>query len=531
VANIFQRLTKRSARRGGHSTEPRLTLAAFGKHPGWDDHIPGIGVETDVLAYLMQNLYVSGIGGQIDSGAWESLEPEKHLDGFDHTFLWLSGADAVLGLIWSSMDRKGRSKYPMVLCLHGEGGIAPELLLGRPQVVMNQVREGCKASNSAHHVGLECRAAQDQLRAWLASHTSGISPGSLGLDQKRRYLNHPAFGADQLGLCRVMHELDIAMGRSPHRSPENTGVADLRPYHVRVPLCSDSPDEGMLLWIAFLHCALPEGVPRLVIGRHGANWLDLILGDVAGNDLFCLQASPKALPLATDVPYDLSQDSRRRMGELEAQFLGVAPPAGPPGKALETDKTPVESGPQSPPAPVAEAPRRRFPGGILLGLGLLALVLGIWLGPRMGSASRNVREGTDQVAPNAQPAPAAPLSGSMRPAAEAQQLADAQARDQKYQLALNEAQAALNRQDYAEAIQRAESALAIKTNDLAAGQLKSEAVRLQAAAAERIKEQDGKYQLALNDAQTAFNRQDYAQAIKNAELALTIRTNDAPAVD
>jgi hypothetical protein len=34
------------------AVQPKLSLAAFGKHPGWDDHIPGIGVETEGLANL-----------------------------------------------------------------------------------------------------------------------------------------------------------------------------------------------------------------------------------------------------------------------------------------------------------------------------------------------------------------------------------------------------------------------------------------------------------------------------------------------
>ena len=41
-------------------------MGAFGKHPGWDDHILGIGVETETLAQVKQALYVGGIGGQID---------------------------------------------------------------------------------------------------------------------------------------------------------------------------------------------------------------------------------------------------------------------------------------------------------------------------------------------------------------------------------------------------------------------------------------------------------------------------------
>src|SRR5688572_28846945 len=81
ITPMFQRLKPRG--RNSALATPRLTFAAFGKHPGWDDHMPDIGVVTEALATLKQNLYVGGIGSQIDSGAWERLEPEKRIEGFE----------------------------------------------------------------------------------------------------------------------------------------------------------------------------------------------------------------------------------------------------------------------------------------------------------------------------------------------------------------------------------------------------------------------------------------------------------------
>src|SRR5437762_12928007 len=89
MKDLFKRMANTSVPSQKTSAGSRVILAAFGKHPGWDDHIPGIGVDTETLARVKQALYVSGIGGQIDSGAWERLEPEKRLEGLDHTFLWL----------------------------------------------------------------------------------------------------------------------------------------------------------------------------------------------------------------------------------------------------------------------------------------------------------------------------------------------------------------------------------------------------------------------------------------------------------
>ena len=121
------------------SVQPMINLAAFGKHPGWDDHIPGIGLETEGLANLKQLLYVTGIGGQIDSGGWEKLEAGKRLEGFDHTFLWQRQGQLLLGRLWSSTDRKGRAKYPMVICVESQG-ISPGRLVtsGKMAAVRSQ---------------------------------------------------------------------------------------------------------------------------------------------------------------------------------------------------------------------------------------------------------------------------------------------------------------------------------------------------------------------------------------------------------
>jgi hypothetical protein len=84
---------------GGGSRGPleRAYVGAFGKHPGWDDHIDDIGLETEYLTELKRCLYIEGIGGNIDSGAWQRLETELHAQPFEHQFVWLRGDDILVG--------------------------------------------------------------------------------------------------------------------------------------------------------------------------------------------------------------------------------------------------------------------------------------------------------------------------------------------------------------------------------------------------------------------------------------------------
>src|SRR5205085_2200920 len=86
---------------------PALHLAAFGKHPGWNDHLDDLGLDTAPLVNAKRLLYIQGISQNIDSGAWDKLEdtapvsdgtpllaPIARLDLFRHDFLWYMPGDS-----------------------------------------------------------------------------------------------------------------------------------------------------------------------------------------------------------------------------------------------------------------------------------------------------------------------------------------------------------------------------------------------------------------------------------------------------
>ncbi len=124
---FIKRLSRLFGGSGKH--EPAAHLAAFGKHPGWNDHLDDLGLDTNPLVSAKRMLYMQGISQNIDAGAWEALEAGEpgasraaiaRLDLFRHDFLWNlpDGNNQALlaGRLWSSSDGKGRAKYPMVLC-------------------------------------------------------------------------------------------------------------------------------------------------------------------------------------------------------------------------------------------------------------------------------------------------------------------------------------------------------------------------------------------------------------------------------
>jgi hypothetical protein len=507
---------------------PRLALAAFGKHPGWDDHIPGIGVESETLAVIKQKLYVGGIGSQIDSGAWEKLEPEKRLAGFDHTFLGFRGGHVLFGQLWSSTDRKGRSKYPMVLCLDAEG-ISADFILRELAPLMEKLRESCKAVTTAELVAAECRAAQERFRGLL---NGGMNPAAISqtLEQRRRFLERPELGQDRIGLCRVLHELNSATG---------SGQAG-RSRHFRVPMAATSRNEALLLWAAFFHSAIPNTAPLSLISRESTDWLDVIVGEPADTDFFCLQASLKALPLATQIPYELGPELKAHFAQVEDKFLT--------GRPVAPDKTvaPAILGIPAVKKGYSAASHPPKMGGKSRTTGVIVAVVVIVL---VGIAAGFLLFGRKPAPPPVETTrPAAPtnattvssssaVTGAVKTAVESPKPAPApppvtpgpsETDTAQYQAATNAAAKALARGDYQKAVDQAQIALNLRHQDAAATALASDAQ--QGLAFSKVAaEQQQKYAAAMQAGAQALKQTNYDEVIHQAGLALEIKPNDPAA--
>lgn len=331
-----------NAQSTGETLPPQLTLAAFGKHPGWDDHIPGIGLVTENLAQIKQSLYVAGIGGQIDSGAWEKLDAGKRVEGFNHTFLWLRSRQVILGQFWSSTDRKGRVKYPMVLCVESQG-VTPRFLLTRVRPELERLRDACRSVATAEQVSATCATGQERMDALLSSHSGAELQALEPVEARRRFLEHQSLGPNRLGLLRVQHELASAFDTLLSRGNSARDIANVRARHLRVPLAGDSTAAQLVLWAEFFQCAVPPNVPVLLISREGADWIEVINGEPAKDDFFCLQASPAAIPITTQIPYELPPESKARLQDLERKFLNTTSASVPPPLPGEPKAAPPAS--------------------------------------------------------------------------------------------------------------------------------------------------------------------------------------------
>ncbi len=337
---------------------PQLYLAAFGKHPGWNDHTDDLGLDTAQLVNAKRLLYIQGISQNIDSGAWDKIDaapqaarenaasvsepsdsgddspstattvtvapvstessPEVpptapptaagRLELFRHDFLWhMPQPTPILlaGRLWSSSDGKGRDKYPMVLCSQ-LSDLSAQFAVRIVLPFLGQVQERCVAATTASAV----RGIIDSEREILRSRISeNIPPHPLTAKELIAIANHPDLQPNREGFLRIVYQFASGGGgMSTFRPVPAKNAAPRRPEQVRLPNCGLSPQEALLFWLRFALTFLDPSTPMLLFAPDqgaAAPWVDLIAGEPAPGNLFCIKAGAKTLPFTSDIPYTL----------------------------------------------------------------------------------------------------------------------------------------------------------------------------------------------------------------------------------
>lgn len=308
--------------RGAGTASPveRTFLTAFGKHPGWADHIADFALPTDRLSMIYKALYTDGIRGNIDSGAWTRLSDDRKLPGFDHVFVWRFAHETIVGMIWPSSDQVGRSEYPMIACAQVEEFPSTERL--RNVVgVLSDIRGQCTSTTSADAVRNIIGHGQARLRSAAGEFESGTPTEP---DPLATLAACPAMGPELRGLRFVLYQIEREMGL--YRSkPGQDGAAftktiTARPQQFRAPACADSQAEAASLWIRFMLTQVDRRTAILALVPAGCPWIDVLVGWPGITQLFCMRASPKQIPPTTEIPYEPPAEFNQRMDQLLAPF-------------------------------------------------------------------------------------------------------------------------------------------------------------------------------------------------------------------
>jgi hypothetical protein len=305
ISRIFKRLFSGLATPG--DTVPGIRLGAFGKHPSFDDHLDDPGLSSPALVDARRILYADAIRANIDSGAWERLEPGQRLSQFDHTFLWsLSKRDEILivGRMLPSKDAKGRDKYPLVLCAELRG---PTALGATPATIERlEVLAGqCVEASTRSDFGAALNTARAEFPSVLLQ--PSLAPPVRELVEGFNAAGNDAIECFARCLYAVQRELAPIADR---QTATGTG-------HVRLPLPPGMEDAAALTaWLAVIHRWLPELRGVLLVKPRGQPWVDALVPIPLPVQLECIRKGTSLVPLACDVPYNLDPQIIQRAHEL-----------------------------------------------------------------------------------------------------------------------------------------------------------------------------------------------------------------------
>ncbi len=385
MSDFYKKFLLEDIRKLGTTSGHRIFLGAFGKHPGWDDHVEDLGLETESLIQAKTLLYVQGIGGQIDAGAWEKLDAGQQIPAFAHLFLWQRAGQFLIGRMWSSSDGKGRTRYPMVVCAHCAGVPLPwalNLVLPR----LEAIEQACLLTKSAADVRAILDRSRNELRGAVAKMGTSTTDASVGVEARNEFVSSAELGPQQEGWFRILYQMQSQMSAfAAGRFSGKGDVSALRPQQVRVPKCARAAEQSILLWTEFFVSQIDPAAPLLLTVPLEESWVDVTVGEPTPHEFFCLRAKLKALPLVSEVPYNLEAGFREQARQFLASFQSGRNP-----------RTPVSAPAPTRPATATGSNKPRFlkwfvAGGVLLLLAAAAAMFIVPIKSRVASVSTPVQ--------------------------------------------------------------------------------------------------------------------------------------------
>lgn len=308
----------------------QVHLAAFGKHPGWNDHIDDLGLETQRLIDVKRILYIDGVGGNIDSGTWEKLDETERLDDFKHIFVWHTAKDWVVGRFWSSTDGKGRARYPMVVCAQCQG-LPLAWVVSQVLPRLEAIQQQCVEATEAEQVRAIMDDARRELRE-LANKADLQQPdSSASLESLVTLADHPLMGEAHEGLLRILYQVD----RERSAGSDSGAKSQTQRTQLRVPSCTDSPAQSIELWVEFVRGLLGDASTFLVIVPLDFQWVDLLIGEPVRAQFFCIKVQTSKMPLTTEIPYKLEDTFIQQVNQMITEVRQGASTVGSTKQPLE----------------------------------------------------------------------------------------------------------------------------------------------------------------------------------------------------
>lgn len=291
-----------------------LSLFALGKHPGWNDHVEGMGIHNETLALFHSVFYVNGIRAVIDSGVWERMEPMKVVPGFDNLVLWQARKSFLSFRMWPSRDGKGRAKYPMIAGVFG-GGVPMTRAFPLLAPLLEQLEEACRATRTETELRTVVDEQGTRIRSSIETLTGDEIVPPLHAEEFSGWMKALAENDDE-GWLRILYTLanqfsGFARGVfNPRQASPRDG------QHLRLPLDPAQAVLDVLYWLRFLRSEIDPQVPIFLSLSHGKPWCDALVGEPDPSDFGCLRLNLEGMPLASEIPYNFPDSFRKSAGHV-----------------------------------------------------------------------------------------------------------------------------------------------------------------------------------------------------------------------
>jgi len=284
-----------------------VSLGIFGKHPGWNDHIEGLGLESEQLAELRRMMYLEGIASQIETGAWEELEDSDRLDGFAHTVFWRTRKGLVTARVWSSSDGKGRSKYPMIGAAHSVG-MPFAWVRGVVVPALQEFERACRETTEKEGALGAVTALRAEVNKGWGGQPAERGPGWAGRWFRDRADETGGIGPE--GLARLVYAIKKESGALwVDRDEDDSGRG--RGGVIRMPRLGDPLTEAEA-WLRLLGSVMDPSAPVMVMIRDELDFSDLLVGTPEAAWFYGMRAGEGAVPASSRVPYVLDSGVRKR---------------------------------------------------------------------------------------------------------------------------------------------------------------------------------------------------------------------------
>ncbi len=303
----------------------KVFVAAFGKHPGWDDHIDDIGLETDILITAKRILYVQGIGGNIDSGSWSNLQENQQIEDFNHVFVWCMGRSIIVGRLWSSRDGKGRTSYPMVVCVQC-CQLSLEWIFENILPGLERIEKTCVETTSADGVRAAIKNARKEFCQLAHQCPPCADVLQIHSDALTKIAECFEAGGNHEGLLRILYHIEREVERYKPDTVDSkkTKTLTMRPASLRVPASPPPMLEAVRWWMSFLFDMLGVNTPLLILMPQKNAWIDIIIGEPAVAQLYCLRVPLEGVPLTSSVPYNMDSEFISRANKLIEDSRGAS---------------------------------------------------------------------------------------------------------------------------------------------------------------------------------------------------------------